>query len=165
MRHSSLIEKLQNKRPLSVFRDLQHSLLENEKFYEGHTYAPSQAVLRNLNKSKGKLCNRYSDNWVSNLQTMLEKYKQFKRDFSVINPWVILFTDAQLLAYSEICQTDIVYFDATCSVLQNSSDGKLYQIYNFVIRNTYVDESSLPVAIFISSRHDADTIRYFKESD
>ena len=87
---------------------------------------------------------------------MAEKYKKIIIRLSGnINPWVILFTDAQIHAYSDICRRDIIYFDATGSVLKNSSEGKQYQIYNLVIRNPYEGGPALSVATFISSCHDS----------
>ena len=118
-RSKNLVKTLQNEQPLAVYRSLQTSLTENERVYGSHTYAPSQAVFRNI-KYRGKLSNRFSNDWVVNLKLRAEKYKKnnnpFIRKYSPINPWVILFTDAQIHAYSDICRRDIIYFDATGSV-------------------------------------------------
>ena len=66
------------------------------------------------------MSNRFGNDWVVNLKLMAEKYKKnnnpFIGEYSPINPWVILFTDAQIHAYSDICRRDIIYFDATGSV-------------------------------------------------
>ena len=163
-RRKNLVKTLENEQPLAVYRSLQTSLTENERVYGSHTYAPSQAVLRNI-KYREKLSNRFSNDWVVNLKLMAEKYKKnnnpFIREYSPINPWVILFTDAQIHAYCDICRRDIIYFDATGSVLKNSSEGKQYQMYNFVIRNPYEGGPALPVATFISSCHNSIIISHF----
>ena len=49
-----IIDKLQNNRPYSVYRDLQLSLTEEERVYGSNTYAPSHAVLRSI-KSRDSL--------------------------------------------------------------------------------------------------------------
>ena len=88
-RRKNLVKTLENEQPLAVYRSLQTSLTENERVYGSHTYAPSQAVLRNI-KYRGKLSNRFSNDWVVNLKLMAEKYKKnndpFIREYSPINP-------------------------------------------------------------------------------
>ena len=74
-RCKNLVKTLQNKQPLSVYGSLQTSLTENERVYGSHTYAPSQAMLRNI-KYRGKLSNRFSNDWVVNLKLMAEKHKK-----------------------------------------------------------------------------------------
>ena len=104
---------MENKRPYSIYRNLQNSLAEEERVpvYGAHTYAPSPAVLRNL-KSQGKISNRYSDNWIINIEAIIklsaEKNEPFIKNFTAYPPDIILCTDAQIKIYSEICRKDII---------------------------------------------------------
>ena len=96
----------------------------NEKQILGaHTYAPSQLVLRNI-KSEGRLSQRHSENWVSNLELMAKKYarnnRRFIRNFSVHPPCVALYNDAKILAYKDLCKKDILYFDRTGSIIRGA---------------------------------------------
>ena len=74
-RRKNLVKTLQNEQPPAVYRSLQTFLTENERVYGSHTYAPSQAVLRNI-KYRGKLSYRFRNDWVVNLKLMAEKYKK-----------------------------------------------------------------------------------------
>ena len=163
---SKIVQKMENERPYSIYRNLQNSLTEEERVYGAHTYAPSQAVLRNL-KSQGKFSNRYSDNWIINIEAMIklsaEKNEPFIRNFSAYPPDIILYTDAQIKTYSEICRKDIIYLDATGSVMKKDSAQKDFQIYTLLVRHPNVGGPSLPVATNITVQHDAGSIRRFLE--
>lgn len=130
-----------------IKRKLQQSMTENERIYGAHTYAPASAVLRNI-KSQGNIAQRYSNNWIVNMEIMAttlgSKNNPFIREITVRPPGVILFTDDQIKAYSEISQRDVVYFDATGSILKRFETNKDYQIYTLLIRNPYRGGPSLP---------------------
>ena len=126
-----LMEQLQFQKRNSVYRNLHNSLEDEERVYGAHTYAPSQAVLRNL-KSKECLVNRYSDSWLINLEVFAKKLhdknKTFIRDISIRPPAVVLYSDEQMKAYSLVCIKSTVYFDATGSVVKRFKNEKDFQI-------------------------------------
>ena len=122
-RRKTLVETLQNELLLAVYCSLQTSSNQKrESLWIAFLCTISLALLRNMKyiKYRGKLSNRSSNDWVVNLKLMAEKYKinnnPLIREYFPINPWVILFTDAQIHAYSDICLRDIIYFDATGSI-------------------------------------------------
>ena len=164
-RREELAEKMEHEKPYSVFRKLQLSLNEEERVYGSSTYAPSHAVLRNI-KSKGNISNRYSNNWIINVKAMEEifskKQGSFVRDIKVSKcPEIFLFTDAQIKVYGEICHRDIIYFDATGSIMKKSTSEKDFQIYTLLVRHPNEGGPALPVATSITTRHDAHSICNF----
>ena len=162
-RRDEILRKLESERPYSLYRHLQNYLTEEERVFGAHTYAPSQEVLRNL-KSQGNISKRYSDNWIINIEIMAEiSSKTFVRDFTVRPPGIILYTDAQIKTHSEICRKDIIYLDATGSVMKKFAHHKDHQIYTLLVRHPYAGGPSLPVATNITTRHDAGSIRRFLE--
>ena len=66
-------EKLQCKKPHSLYRSMQFSLMDKERILGAHTYTSSQSVLRNM-KSEGRLSQCHSKNWVLNLELKAKKY-------------------------------------------------------------------------------------------
>ena len=161
-----IAEKLHFMKPHSLYRSMQSSLMDEERILGAHTYAPSQSVLHNI-KSEGRLSHRYSENWTLNLEIMAKEYarnnRTFLRNFSVHPPSVALYNDAQILAYKDLCKKDILYFDATGSIIKKCENGNEFQIYTLLFRNPYAGGPALPVAMNIMSSHDAGSIRRFLE--
>ena len=162
-----IIDKLQNNRPYSVYRDLQLSLTEEERVYGSNTYAPSHAVLRSI-KSRDSLASRYSDSWIINTnqleKSFSEQHESFIRDvkFSFDSgPEVIMFSDAQIKLYGETCRRDILYLDATGSVMKKYAGKKDFQIYTLLVRHPLQGGTALPVATNLTTRHDALSISSF----
>ena len=164
-RREELAEKLKHEKPYSVFRKMQLSLNEEERVYGSSTYAPSRAVLRNI-KSKENISQRYSNNWIISIKAMEEifadKHGSFVRDIKVSKyPEIFLFTDAQIKVYGEICRRDIIYFDATGSIMKKSASEKDFQVYTLLVRHPNEGGPTLPVASSITTRHDARDICNF----
>ena len=157
------MKKLEGERSYLVYRHLQTDLTEEERIYGAYTYAPSQAVLQNL-KCQGNISQRYTDNWVLNIEVMAENFAEtFVRDFTVRLPGIILYTDAQIKTYYKICRKDIIYLDATGSIMKKFANHKDFQIYTLLVRHPYAGGPSPPVAAHITTRHDAGSIRRFLE--
>ena len=92
-----------------------------------------------------------------------EKNEPFVRHISIHPPAVNLYSNEQLKAYTLICRKDIVYFDATGSVLKRPENCNDFQIYTLLVRNPAKGGPGLPVATSISTKHDAGTICRFLE--
>ena len=166
-KREELLNELQHNNPYSVYRCLQSSLTEEERVYGSATYAPSQSVLRNI-KYQGKKSKRYSDNWIINTEQLEKDFKKeeesFVRDIKVSQesgPEVILFSDAQVKLFGEICRRDIVYFDATGSIMKKYLGEKEYQIYTLLVRHPVEGGTALPIATSLTTRHDAVSISHF----
>ena len=91
-----------------------------------------------------------------------EKQGSFVRDIKVSKyTKIFLFTDAQIKVYGEICRRDVVYFDATGSIMKKVPVKKDFQIYTLLVRHPNEGGSALPVASSITIRHDARSICNF----
>jgi len=162
-----LLARLENEKPNALHEKLQLKLSEEERVYGSFTFAPSHAVLRNI-KYEGNVSQRYSDDWVTNVRAMeksfLEKSGSFIKDVRIslnFGPEIILFSDAQLKVYGQVCRRDIVYFDATGSVLKKFECHKDFQIYTLLVRHPNEGGPALPVATNVTARHDAVSICSF----
>ena len=151
-------------RPFSIYRDLQANLTEDERAYGSYTYAPSHAVLRNI-KSQEYISQRYSDNWIISTQMMdkqiSEKNGAFIRDIKAKPPRVVLFTDAQIRFFVDVSKRDIIYLDATGSVVKKSGEQKDFQIYTLLGGHPNEGGPALPVATSVTTCHDTRSIRNF----
>ena len=87
-----------------------------------------------------------------------KKNDPFIRRFTALPPQIMLYTNAQIRTYYEICKRDIIYFDSTGSIIKRFDNEKDFQIYTILVRNPYQGGPSLPVASFVSACHDANTI-------
>ena len=91
-----------------------------------------------------------------------DKRGSFVRDIKVSKyPEIFLFTDAQIKVYGEICRRDIIYFDATGSIMKKSASEKDFQVYTLLVRHPNEGGPALPVASSITTRHDARSICNF----
>ena len=163
-KRTEIKEKLKFQRPFSIYRDLQANLTEDERAYGSYTYAPSHAVLRNI-KSQENISQRYSDNWIISTQMMdkqiSEKNGAFIRDIGAKPPRVVLFTDAQIKFFVDVCKRDIIYLDATGSVMKKSGEQKDFQIYTLLGRHPNEGGPALPIATSVTTCHDTRSIRNF----
>ena len=164
LQKQQLNENLSYEPASSVFRKLKAQLTENQNYHGSSVYAPSQAVLRNL-KYKEKITERYSTNWIISLKIFNEKLRAnndfFIREIKADPPSVTMFSDVQLRLYTELCKKDIIYLDATGSIIKRSSNKKDFQLYTLLVRNPYKGSSSLPVATYLTNQHDASSIARF----
>ncbi|CAK8682867.1 unnamed protein product [Clavelina lepadiformis] len=79
-------------------------MTDEERYFGCHTYAPSQAVMRNI-KYQGNISERYSSNWVLNLMKLREHFVESKqpfiREIIAYDPGVILYTTGQKVGLEE----------------------------------------------------------------
>ena len=162
----NILEKLANQSSVQVYRELKQKLSEDEMYYGASTYAPSQSVLRNL-KHQSKVSLRYSDNWAINMEIMRKMYRERNnpciRETKMHPPSVTVYSDVQIKLFHELCRKDIVYFDATGSLIKRNRDISDFQMYTLLVRNPYKGGPAFPVATQISDTHDAASIRRFSE--
>ena len=85
--------------------------------------------------------------------------RTFIRNFSVHPPSVALYNDAQILAYKDLCKKDILYFNASGSIIKKCENGNEFQIYTLLFRNPQAGGPALPVAMNLTTSHDAGSIR------
>lgn len=65
-----------------------------------------------------------------------------------------------LHVYKELCKKDVIFFDATGSIVRREPGYKDFQIYLFV-RNPTKGKPGMPVDNFLTTNHDANTIGNF----
>ena len=108
-KRTEINKKLKFQRPFSIYRNLQANLTEDERACGSCTYAPSHAVLRNI-KSQENISQRYTvvDNWIISTQMMdkqtIEKNGAFIRGIGAKPPRVVLFTDAHIKFFVDVCK-------------------------------------------------------------
>ena len=90
-----------------------------------------------------------------------EKNGAFIRDIGAKLPRVVLFTDAQIKFFVDVCKRDIIYLDATGSVMKKSGEQKGFQIYTLLGRHPNEGGPALFVATSVTTCHDTRSIRNF----
>jgi len=117
-----LRKKLATISPKQVHRELLEEQTDAERCLGAQTYLPPNSVLRNI---KNFSC-RITKLWFSKLEMLRQKLKsagkEFIRGLNIYPPSVALHTNAQLKTYSQLAHKDIVYFDATGSILRRHED-------------------------------------------
>ena len=72
-----------------------------------------------------------------------------------------MFSGVQVTLYAELCKKDVIYLDATGSIIKRSSNKINFQLYTLLIQNPYKGSPSLPVATYLINQHDASSIARF----
>jgi len=162
-----LREKWKTSSGTKLYRELLDQCTDQERCLGSLTYLPSQSVLRNI-KSNGHKAIRYTNSWFLNLKLFrkrLDNSRQtFVRHIAVYPPAVHLYTNAQIKLFNDVADKDVVYFDATESLLRRQPHCKDYQIYTLLVRNPVEGGVSLPVASNVTTSHDGASISHFLES-
>jgi len=130
-----LRKKFATKSPKQVHRELLEEQTYAERCLGAQTYLPSNSVLRNIKN----LSSRITKLWYLNLEILRHKLKsagkQFIRSLNIYPPSVALYINSQLKTYNQLAHEDIVYFDATGSILRRHEDCPDYQVYTLLVRN------------------------------
>ena len=74
---------------------------------------------------------------------------------------IVLFTESTIRLYHKVCQNDIVYIDATGRITLESKDYKRILIYTLCVRHLHGKTPPLPIAQYLSSSHNVESIRSF----
>ena len=78
---------------------------------------------------------------------------------------IIMFFDFQIRAFNFCCKNDIVYIDATGSIIKSDAFLTDFQVYTLLVRNPTRGELSLPLATLLSNSHNHNiTIGHFLET-
>ena len=100
---------------------MHHGLTEDKRVYGSFTYAPSKAALRNL-KSQGKVSKRYFDQETINVSITVEYFGKindpFISRFTSLPRQITMYTNAQIQTCCAIYEKDIIYFNATDSIIK-----------------------------------------------
>ncbi len=78
---------------------------------------------------------------------------------------VMLWSNKILSVFYKRCENDIVYLDATGSVIKKSTaESPPYYVYELVVRNPSKGASPLPVATYVTCDHTTASVTYFLQA-
>ena len=91
-----------------------------------------------------------------------ERFGGYVRNLSV-SPClkIVLFTESTICLYHKVCQNDIIYIDATGRITLYSKDYKRILLYTLCVRYPYGKTLPLPIAQYLWSSHNVESIRSF----
>lgn len=165
---TSLGVKLESKLPRTLYLESLQNLTEPVMDSGCRDEAPGPKVLKNLACSERKQ-KRCHPNELLSLEKMVTLKSQ--EDNNVLQKvlmhpkGVMLWSKKTLCVFYKRCKTDIVYLDATGSIVQkNSSSSAPYYVYELVVRNPVKGSSPLPVATFVTCDHTTASVLYFLQA-
>lgn len=77
---------------------------------------------------------------------------------------VLLWSKRSIHIYQERCQEDIIYLDATGSIMRRETGSPPFYVYDLVVRNPHKTSSPFPVATYLTSDHTTASVLYFLEA-
>lgn len=78
---------------------------------------------------------------------------------------VMLWSKKTMSVFHKHCKTDIVYLDATGSIVQkDSASSAPYYVYELVVRNPEKGASPLPVALYVTCDRTTASVLYFLQA-
>jgi len=148
------------------YRELLDKCTAEEQCLGALTYLPSQSVLQNI-RSENSLSIERTKSWILNLERfrlrLIKNNQTFIRRFSVHPTFISLYTKSQIRLYNDLADKDVIYFDATGSLLRRQKNDEDCQIYTILVRNPQQGRVSLPVASNVTTSHDSFSISHFTE--
>ncbi len=129
--------------------------------------APTPAVLKNISWNSRKKARRHL-NEILSLQKMVEERTDSEKILQkvLLHPrGVMLWSQSSIRLFHQRCKTDVVYIDATGSIIQKAK-GKSspFYIYELVVRHPIKGSSPVPVATYVTCDHTTSSVTYFLES-
>ncbi len=129
--------------------------------------APSKDVLKNITWSERKIKRPHSDEFTS-LKKIIDEQPGTDNDVLqnvLMHPkGIMLWLRKTLSVFYKRSKEDIVYLDATGSVIQKSAQNPPYYVYELVVRNPSRGASPLPVASYVTCDHTTASVTYFLQS-
>ncbi|CAM4566181.1 unnamed protein product [Leuciscus chuanchicus] len=129
--------------------------------------APTPAVLKNIAWNSRKK-NRRHPNEVLSLEKMVEERIDSGKILQkvLLHPrGVMLWSQRSIRLFHQRCKTDVVYIDATGSIIQKKKGKSApFYIYELVVRHPIKGASPVPVATYVTCDHTTSSVTYFLES-
>nr|XP_018672275.1 uncharacterized protein LOC108950684 [Ciona intestinalis] len=154
-RRKNMQEKLVNVNPRTVYIDNIKGLSRDVYDSGNRTDAPGKCVLKRARYQARKI-----DVPCDNENTALEVLKdQQKNDrehdrtlqyISTTPPAITLWSDETLKIFHQRSQVDIVYIDATGSVITSSKGQRPYYIYEIVVRHPVKGKAPIAIASYVA---------------
>ncbi|XP_073710050.1 uncharacterized protein [Misgurnus anguillicaudatus] len=164
----SIAEVLATKLPRSLYLESMQNL-PNKVIDSGcRDDAPSKEVLKNISWSERKKSRLHSDDLIS-VKEMLDQQTGTDNDvlqgINMHPKGIMLWSRKTLSVLFKRCKEDIVYNDATGSIIQNPRAGNPpYYVYELIVRNPSKGASPLPVATYVTCDHTTAFVTYFLQS-
>lgn len=126
---------------------------------------PTPGVLKTLSWSDRKKHRTHNNDMLS-LQAMFEEEHGSEEAVIqkiILHPkGVMLWCEKTINIFYERCKEDIVYLDATGSIVQKGKGQSApFYVYELVIRNPWKGSSPVPVATYLTSEHTTASVSYF----
>ncbi|KAL1250775.1 hypothetical protein QQF64_018571 [Cirrhinus molitorella] len=129
--------------------------------------APTPAVLKNISWNSRKKARR-DQNEILSLQKMVEERIDSEKILQkvLLHPrGVMLWSQRSIRLFHQRCKTDVVYIDATGSIIQKGKGKSApFYVYELVVRHPNKGASPVPVATFVTCDHTTSSVTYFLES-
>ncbi|XP_026118826.1 uncharacterized protein LOC113098063 [Carassius auratus] len=130
--------------------------------------APTKEVLKTISWSQRKLKRPHSNELLS-LQMLINEKKGSDNEVLqrvMMHPkGIMMWSKKTLSVFYKRCKEDIVYLDATGSIIQKgSSTSPPYYVYELVVRNPSKGASPLPVATYLTCDHTTASVTYFLQA-
>lgn len=161
-------ETLESKLPRSVYLDSMQKLPEMVMQSGCRDEAPTKEVLKTISWSERQLKRPHSNELLS-LQMLINEQKGSDNEVLqrvMMHPkGIMLWSKKTLSVFYKRCKEDIVYLDATGSIIQKgSSTSPPYYVYELVVRNPSKGASPLPVATYLTCDHTTASVTYFLQA-
>ncbi|XP_039456745.1 uncharacterized protein LOC120433856 [Oreochromis aureus] len=161
-------ELLKNKLPRSLYLESLQKVPQKLIQPGNRDDAPTKEVLKNIAWSERK-ASRADPNELMSLQKIIQQYQDTEKDVLqkiLMHPkGIMLWSKKTLSVFHQRCKEDIVYFDATGSIIRKESAGRPpYYVYELVVRNPSKGASPLPVATYVTCDHTTASVTYFLQA-
>lgn len=162
-----LSKTLSTKLPRSIFLESLGKLDDTVVASGCRDQVPATGVMKTISWSQKKKFRGHKNEAIS-LQKMLEEEEEEEEVKCVIQKIVlhpksvILYCSKTLNVLFERCKEDIVYLDATGSIVQKGKgQTSAFYRYELVVRHPNKGSSPLPVATYVTSDHTTASVSYF----
>ncbi len=129
--------------------------------------APSPSVLKTISWEACQRSRQHS-NGILSLQIRLEKKQNSPDEILqkvMLHPkGVLLWSQKSIELYQDRCREDIIYLDATGSIMRKEKDSPPFYVYELVVRNPHKNLSPLPVATYLTCDRTTASVTYFLEA-
>ena len=130
--------------------------------------APTAAVLKNIAYMTRKKCRRHDNEILSLLKMVEEKTDEDNEVLQkvILHPkGVMLWSKNTIGLFHQRCRDDIVYIDATGSIVQKARGKSApFYVYELVVRHPIKGSSPIPVATYVTCQHTTASVLFFMES-
>lgn len=162
----STAEVLESKLPRSLYLESMQKIPEMVIESGCRDEAPTKEVLKNIAWTERQKKRLHSNELLS-LQQMIKE--QHGKDSDVLQrvmmhpKGIMLWSRKTLSVFFQRCKEDIVYMDATGSIIRkDSAETRPYYVYELVVRNPSKGASPLPIATYLTCDHT--TATYFLQA-